>query len=771
MSRALQRLGSLGVRHSHLMVAIWVVVAVGLVILANSVGRPTNNDLTLPGTGSTEATNLLDKRLPDQANGSVPIVIETKEGTLTSGSNKQAVEDTVKSLKQNQYVREAVGPYSQQGANDITKDGKIAYISLALNVSSGDLDDSEAQSVLDDAEPARKARLEVSAGSYLGQELSSPSTELSEIVGVVAALIILLFTFRSVTAAPLPVTTAIVALLAGLAIVGIAGHAFDVPSIAPTLGIMLGLGVGVDYSLFIITRHKRLLEQGVPPEESIPRAMGSSGSAVVFAGSTVVLALLCLYFSGIPLVRALGYCTAIVVATTVLAAITLLPAILGWLGTRILTPRFGLFARKPDAEGRHGFERWAEWIRKRPWIVAISGILVLAVIALPTRDLKLGAPDFGQLPKDTTDRQAYDALAKGFGVGTNGPLLIAVDFGGSPAKSDPSQVTSLEQQEQQVEEEEAVSGPTQKLEQQQQQLAEEIQIAETPAGDPRLTKLQQEISKQGDVQSVSPAQVDKAGNAAVFAVTPKTSPSAYATQDLVNHLRDETIPDGTQGTDLKAYVGGTTAAYIDLADKISSKLVLVILIVVALSCLLLTLAFRTVVVPLTSALLNLLAVVAAYGVLTAVFEKGWGIELIGLEGTMPVVSYVPLMMFAILFGLSMDYQVFLVSRVAELHQGGEPNDQAVTVALGRTGRVVLAAATIMFSVFLSFVINGDPIVKQFGVGLAVAVAIDAFVVLYIVPAIMELLRERNWYMPRWLDRLLPNLNVEGDETLGHETTS
>ena len=755
------------------MIVGWLIVAIGLVVFANTAGRPTNDNLTLPGTGSTEATDLLDDRLPAQANGSVPIVVEANEGTtLTSGSGKQAVEDAIKSLKANQYVRDLVSPYSQQGQNNITEDGKIAYIALALNVSSGDLDDSEANDILDAADPAKKAG-DVSAGGYLGQQLSSPSTRLSEIIGVIAAFVVLLFTFRAVVASVMPLVTAITALLAGLALVGLGGHLFDVPTIAPTLGIMLGLGVGVDYSLFIISRHLRLLDEGVEPEESIPRALGSSGSAVVFAGSTVVLALLCLYFSGIPLVRALGYTTAIVVATTVLTAITMLPALLALLGRRVQALPFRLFARKPDETRELGFARWAKGIDKRPVICAIAGIVLLAVLALPIKDMRLGAPDFGQLPKDTTDRQAYDALTEGFGVGTNGPLLLAVDFGKSPAKADPSEAQQLQGQEEQVQEqeeeqEEAGQQPSAKEQQQEEQLGEEAQIAATPAGDPRLTKLQQTIAKQTDVQSVSPAQVDQSGNAAVFSVTPKTSPSAYATQDLVNHLRDETIPDATKGTSLTTYVGGTTAGYIDLADKISDKLVLVILIVVGLSCLLLMLAFRTLVVPLTSALLNLLAITAAYGILTAVFQKGWGVTLIGLEHSEPVVSYVPLMMFAILFGLSMDYQVFLVSRIAELHQGKEPNDFAVNSALTSAGHVILAAATIMFSVFLCFVINGDPIVKQFGVGLASAVAIDALVVLLIVPALMHLIGERNWYMPRWLDRLLPDLKVEGDESLKTE---
>jgi putative drug exporter of the RND superfamily len=747
VSALLQRLGGFAARRAPWVVAAWVVIAIGLVVLANSVGRPENDDVTLPGTGSQSATDLLDKYLPEQANGSVPIVLQS-DSSLAEGQNKQAVDDTAQSLSQNQYVQSVVSPFSQQGADQITKDGKTAYINLALNVSSGDLDDDEANSVLDAAEPARKAGIEVSAGGYLGQQLSSPSTGLSEIIGVLGALIILLFTFRTFVAAPLPITTAVVALASSLAILGLAGHAIDVPSIAPTLGIMLGLAVGTDYSLFIISRHLRFLEEGVEPDESIARSMGTSGSAVVFAGTTVIIALLCLYFSGIPLVRSLGYTTAIVVAVAMIAAITWLPAILALFGRRILKLPFRLGQRKLDADHPGGWARWAGGIRSHPVVASVAGIVALGLIAIPALDMRLGAEDFGQLPTDTTERQAYDALTEGFGVGTNGPLLIAVKVTGNPLAPPPPQ---------QAQTEEAQGVPP--------------QIATTPAGDPRLVTLQQDISKDNNVQSVSPAVTDKSGNAAVFSVTPKTSPSAYATQDLVNHLRDKTIPDATKGTGLTAYVGGTTASYIDLATKISDKLFLVIGIVVVLSFLLLTLAFRTVLVPLVSALVNLLAVGAAYGILTAVFEKGFALSLIGVDNEMPVVSYVPLMMFAILFGLSMDYQVFLVSRITERHQGGAENSEAVRAGLVNAGRVIAAAAMIMFAVFFSFVINGDPVVKQFGIGLSVSVAIDALVVLLIMPGLLELTGERNWYMPRWLDRALPDLKVEGDPEMQKTTPS
>ena len=419
-------------------------IAIGLVVVANSVGRPEIDNTTLPGTGSQSATDLLNDKLPEQANGSVPIVLQS--GTsLAQGQNMQAVESTAKSLSENQYVQSVVSPFDPQGAAQITKDGKIAYLAVALKVSSGDLDDDEANSVFDAAQPARDAGIKVSAGGYLGQQLSSPSTGLSEIIGVLAALIILLFAFRTFVAAPLPVTTAIVALACGLAIVGLAGHVIDVPSIAPTLGIMLGLAVGTDYSLFIISRHLRFLEEGVEPDESIARSIGTSGSAVVFAGCTVIIALLCLYFSGIPLVRSLGYTTAMVVATAVLAAITFLPAVLGLLGRRILKLPFRLGERKRDADHPGGWFKWAGAIRNHPVVAAVTGIVVLGLLALPALDLRLGAEDFGQLPKDTTERQAYDALTEGFGVGTNGPLLIAVNVSGQPLTAPSAQDAQSEE--------------------------------------------------------------------------------------------------------------------------------------------------------------------------------------------------------------------------------------------------------------------------------------------------------------------------------------
>jgi RND superfamily putative drug exporter len=769
MSALLHRLGGFAARRALWVIGAWVVIAVGLILIANSAGRPESDNVDLPGTGSQNATNLLENKLPQQANGSNPIVLQSST-SLAEGKNAQTVNAVVASLSKNKYVTQVLSPLSPQGAGAITKDGKIAYVSAALKPSSGDITDDQANSVLDAAKkPAAGTGIAVSAGGYLGQQLSSPSTRASEIIAVIAALVIMLIAFRLLVAMPLPVTTAIVALASGLAIVGLAGHLFDVPSIAPTLATMLGLAVGTDYSLFIISRHLRLLDEGAEPNDSIARSISSSGSAVIFAAVMVIIALLCLYFSGIPLVRSLGYTTAIVVATAAVAAITLLPAILGLLGRRIQV--LPLVRKLDDGTKKQskGWDGWSDAIKNHPLISSVAGIAVLVGIAIPALDLYLGAPDYGLLPTDTTERQAYDAITKGFGVGTNGPLLIAVDVYGKPLTSNPQQVSQLQQQQAQIQQEEAVSGPTPQLQSQQQQVSEELQIASTPAGDQRLVNLEQQISKQDNVQSVSPAQTDKGGTAAVFSTTPKTSPSDRKTQDLIDHLRDSTIPDTTNGQGMTAYVGGTTASYIDLAIKIGDKLLLVIAIVVLLSILFLTMAFRTLTIPLVSALINLLAVAASYGVLTAVFEKGFGLSLLGVDHEMPVVSYVPLMMFAILFGLSMDYQVFLVSRIEERHGGGADNSESVRAGLVNAGKPILAAATIMFAVFFSFVINGNPIVKQFGVGLAVSVAIDALVVLLIMPGLLELIGERNWFMPRWLDRILPNLQVEGDPKMKSET--
>jgi RND superfamily putative drug exporter len=785
---ALHRLGGFAARHARWVFGAWIAFAVAIVLIANAAGRPTSNDTTIPGSDSTRATELLERKLPKQANGTVPIVLEAPSGKLTTGSNRSAVQRTVKSLKANRYVRDLISPLSKQGSSELSKDETIGFISLYLTLGSGDLDDEAAESVFAAADPARDAGLDVSAGGYLGSQLSEPSTRLSEVVGIVAAMIVLVFVLGSVAAMSMPITTAVLGVFSGLAVIGVVGTALVVPSIAPTLATMLGLGVGVDYSLFIVTRYRRLLEDGQPVREAVARAVATSGGAVVFAGSTVILSLLCLYFGGIPQVRQLGYSAAIGVAVVIVAALTLLPAGLALLGERVNSLRVRSVPAEEREGARSGWVRWAAAVGRHPVPAALAGVLVLIVLAIPVTQISLGAQDNGQMPTSTTIRQSYDELTKGFGVGSNGPLLVAVDVK-PPAKPDTKKLDQLEAQQQQTEEQQqaAIESTTEELEEegvppdeaqqeatqqvdaqgpsqkQQQQLAQEEDFYSSPESDPRLVKLQNQISKTNDVDDVSPASLNKAGTAAAFSVVPDSAPSAKRTRELVRTLRDEVIPKALKGTQMTAYVGGTTAANIDLADKIGEELPLVILIIVGLSFLLLTLAFRTMVVPALAAAMNLLAVAAAYGVLVAVFQKGWGVELIGLDHAVPIVSFVPLMMFAILFGLSTDYTVFLLTRVAEEYELRGDHRQAIVDGLGRALRVIVAAAVIMILVFSSFVISGDPTVKQFGVGLAVAVAVDAVIVCLVLPALMLLVGRACWWLPGPIERRLPRLGIEGDE--------
>jgi RND superfamily putative drug exporter len=762
-----------------MVIVAWVVAAIALALGGRAAGHLTSDDLTLPGTDSTQATDVLETSLPDQAYGSNPLVIQSSGGKLTDSKNKQAVDATVKQVRNTPHVTKAVNPLGDQGSALLSKDKTIAYIPVTMDVGSSDITKDQAQAVLDAGDPARDAGLDVSLGGYAGQQLSKPNTHQSEAIGLAAAVVILLFAFGTATAMALPIVTAILGLVSALAMISILGLATDVPTVAPTLATMIGLGVGIDYALFIVTRHKLQLRDGMEMRESIARATATAGGAVVFAGVTVVIALCSLLFAGIPLVTKLGYTAAIAVVVAVLAATTLLPALLGALGPRIHSLRVKLGRTHPDDHQPHGWARWARGVARRPWLSLVVATLILVVLALPVRNLELGQSDVGALPESTTARQAYDGLTKGFGPGANGPLLVATQLG-SPAKPDQKNLDTidnkqkqLDAQQQQIEQQALAQGATQQQAEQEakqqtqsqsDKLAQQKKEAENPATDPRLTQLSDAMSKTADVKSVSPPTLDKSGTAAVYTVISKSSPSSDATETLVNTLRSTTIPDATKGTDVTAYVGGQTAGYIDLANRIADKLPMIILIVVGLSFIVLMLAFRSVLVPLKAAVMNLLSVAAAYGVVTAVFQEGWGASLIGLDHSIPIVSFVPLLMFAILFGLSMDYEVFLLTQIHEHYRETGRPTQAVIDGLANTGRVITSAALIMVCVFTSFVLNGDPIVKEFGVGLAVAIAIDATVVrCLLVPAVMTLFGRASWWMPSWLGHLLPRISIEGED--------
>jgi RND superfamily putative drug exporter len=781
LTRPLYFIGRFCCRHHYPVIAAWLLVTVALIVAGQASGNKTNDNLTLPGTGSTKATDLLNDHLPQQANGNNPVAFEVRSGKLTDAQNSQAVSAAVKRLRNTPHVTSAVNPLSKQGAPFLSKDKRVAYSPVILDVGPADLTLEEAEAVRDAGDPAKAAGIEVSVGGYVGQQLSKPDTEISEAIGLTAAVIILLLAFGTVTAMAMPITSAVLGLAAALSIIRLLQSVIEVPSISATLATMIGLGVGIDYALFIVTRHKQQLKAGMEVNESIARATATSGGAVVFAGFTVVIALCSLAFAGIPLVTALGFTAAVAVVVAVLAAATLLPAMLGALGPRINSLRVQLGRTHPDDHEPHGWLRWAEGVSKRPWPSVIVSVLVLVVLALPILDLTLGQSDNGAMPKSSQVRKNYDTIAKGFGVGTNGPLLVAVSAA-KPLQPDQSEVAKVNGEQQQLaaqqqaivqqglaaglSQQQAEAQAQQQTTAQQQKLNQDKKAASSPTSDPSLTKLEDQISKAPDVQSVSPPTVDKKGKAAVFTVISSSAPSSDRTVDLVNNLRDNVIPKALKGSDLTAYVGGQTAGYIDLANRISDKLPSMIAIVVGLSFFVLLLAFRSILVPVKAALMNLLSVAAAYGVVTAVFQKGWGASLIGLDHSIPIVSFVPLLMFAILFGLSMDYEVFLMSQMSEHYRkDGEPS-KAVIDGLANTGRVITSAAMIMVFVFASFVLNGNPVVKEFGVGLAVAIAIDSTLVrCLLVPAVMVLLRGRAWWMPGLLERTVPHISVEDDSFL------
>ncbi len=786
MSAALYAIGRGCVRHRWAVLFVWIGLLVATNLLANHFGKVTSNELTLPGSGSTNATDLLEADIPAYANGTNPVVMQAPQGKLTSSANEKVVDDTVKALKKSPYVTKAVSPVSSQGSSLLSKDEKIGYISLTLGPNSGDLTEDQADNVIDHESPAVDAGFKVANGGYLGSAVSAPDVGVSEVVGVLAAVIILLFTFGTVTAMSLPIITALVALGIGLATIGLLGHGITVPTVGPTLGTMLGLGVGIDYALFIVTRHKGFMEQGFPVEEAAARAVGTAGGAVVFAGSTVIIALVSLAVAQIPLVSALGYSAAVVVLVAILTAITLIPALLAIMGKRIDSLRVPFLKPPPHDHRPHGWARWARFIGRVPIPAGVAAVAILLVLAVPALNLELGQQNNGQMPTSTQVRQAYDLLTKGFGPGVNGPFLVAVDFGSKPAHNDQKQLDQL-QSKQQRQEQQAVQQTTAQLEaqgvppdqaqsqaeqqvssqpqtKQEKQADQQEQFLKSKASDPRLVNLEDDIKKTNGVKEVSGAKVDKSGSAATFSVIATTAPSANATSDLVNQLRGSVIPKADKGSTLTTYVGGQTAGYIDLADRISDKLVLVIAVVIALSVILLLLAFRSIVVPLISAIMNLLSVAASYGVLTFVFQEGHGASLLGVDGgATPIVSYVPLMMFAILFGLSMDYQVFLMSRMSEHYHETGDNHEAVVDGLAVSARVITAAALIMVTVYLCFILNGQPVVKEFGLGLAVAIAIDATLVrCVLVPATMVLIGRANWWFPKWLS-WLPSIGIEGEE--------
>ncbi|MCB1026915.1 MAG: MMPL family transporter, partial [Microthrixaceae bacterium] len=602
------------------MVAVWGLVAV-LVLAANRIGGGgTVDNFEVPGVESQQAVDLLRERFPERSGATAMVVFHVDDGSVADEPAAAGIASTVGELRALDHVLGVTDPLASPMS--ISSDDTTAFASVQFDGSTAELGREALDALVDTAAPAEAAGVQVEFGGELPTVLKERSTGPAEMIGIVAALLILLVTFRSVYSAVLPLGVAVVGLLVGLSLVGLLGAVIDIPSVAPRLGTMIGLGVGIDYALFILSRHRDHLEAGMTIEESIGRTNATAGQAVVVAGGTVVVAILGLQVAGIPFVAALGYSASLVVAVAVLVAITLLPALLAFAGSRVLarSHRTGA-ARTADVvdaggvvgarTGHSGWVRWAHWVAHHPWRSAVLATLALLTLALPVLDMRLGQADAGTDPVSTTHRRAYDLLADGFGPGFNGPLLLTVDLN---AGDDPAVLGAL---------------------------------SDAVGNDP-------------GVRAVSPPAVNGAGDTAIITAIPTSKPQDQATSDLVHRLRNDTIPEATDTSDATVLLGGPTAGFIDQSDKIAGRLPWFIGAVVALSFLLLMMVFRSILVPLKAALLNLLSIGAAYGVVVAVFQWGWGRSLIGLDEAVPIASFVPMMMFAILFGLSMDYEVFIL---------------------------------------------------------------------------------------------------------------
>ncbi|MEI6792298.1 MAG: MMPL family transporter [Actinomycetes bacterium] len=726
MTSALYRIGKFCARHHWIVMAVWLVIVVALASwVKSSGGMIASNSVTLPNTPSQNATDVLTAKLPELLKPNSPIVVHSADkGLLTSPQNSAAIASAVAVAKASPEVESVVSPLppsktSMAAGALLSADKKTALIQVTLTPKFAIPTADEANNIVNRIEkPLTAAGLENAAGGGLGATAVDPNASyLSFGIGIAAALIVLLLTFGSVVTMLLPIITAIFGVVIGTMAITLISHVSSVPSSVGALGGMIGLGVGIDYSLFVLSRHREQLSGGMEISESIGRSVATSGAAVLFAGTTVVIALCSLAIAGIPIVAQLGYLSAIFVITAILSALTLLPAVLGLLGKRYDALRVPGLHKRTSRAIDHDTSAWAKWARgiaRHPWPPLVAAVVILLVIAIPTKDMIFGQIDTAAGSKQSQATHAYDLNSAGFGQGSNGPILVVVKLNGN-------------------------SGDAAAIKQLEQAIAADPDVLAPPA----------------------PPLYSNDKSAAVITVVPKSAPPSDATQALVDRLR-VLAPKELASTGQVAYVGGQTAAFIDIADEIQQKLPVSILIVVALSFLLLLVAFRSVLVPLQAAFMNLLGVAAAYGMLVAVFQWGWGIGLIGLSGSVPIVSFVPLMMFAILFGLSMDYEVFLVTHIQEEYEESGDNETAVIRGLSRSARVITSAALIMVCVFLGFVTDPDPTTKQFGLGLAFAVAIDATIVrCVLVPALMVIVGKRNWWLPNWLAKILPKGSIEG----------
>ncbi|MEU5462456.1 MMPL family transporter [Streptomyces althioticus] len=699
-------------------VLLWLLALVGIAAGAFVAGSAYSNDYKVPGTESGRATELLKEGFPSLGGDSDSVVWHTSSGTVRDSGVEQTMTRTLDRIEELPGVASVSGPYGDGGAGRISADGRTAYATVTFEHSGKDITSGEAGAVVKTAKAAESDGLDVELGGS-AVELSEPSGgHTAEIVGVAVAAVVLFLAFGSLAASLLPIATALVSVGTAYAGIVLLGHVMTVADFAPMLGLLIGLGVGIDYALFIVTRHRRGLKRGLSVTEAATNAVATTGRAVVFAGATVCIALLGMLILRLNFLNGVAVAASLTVVLTVAASVTLLPALLSLIGTRALSrkERRRLAEHGPEPEMPTGFAaRWSAFVERHPKLLGAVAVVVMAVLALPTFSLHLGTSDQGNDPKTSTTRQAYDLIADGFGPGVNGPLTLVTEVGDA-----------------------------------QDRLA--------------LDNLGSTLRTTEDVASVSPVTFNQAGDTAFLTVVPESSPQSKQTSDLVDRLREDVLPRAESGTSLDVHVGGVTAGYDDFASVIVEKLPLFVGVVIGLGCLLLLLAFRSIGIPLKAAAMNVAAVAGAFGVVVMIFQWGWGSDLLGLGRAGPIEPFLPVIMVSVLFGLSMDYQVFLVSRMYEEWLETGDNRRAVRVGLAETSRVINSAAVIMISVFLAFVLSGDRVIAMFGIALAAAVALDAFVLrTLLVPALMHLLGGANWWLPKWLDRILPRISIEPPE--------
>ncbi|MCK9899999.1 MMPL family transporter [Frankia sp. Cpl3] len=705
-------------QHRWLVLFVWVAALVGLTALGRVTGDDYKDTFSLPGTDSQKAIDLLERDFPAQSGDSASIVLHARTGTLNDAALRAQITDLVDELAELPHVTEVIGPFSPQGEGQINQAGTTAFATVALDLPGNELARSDIEHVVDTARSYDRDALQVEATGQVAAVVEQAEQGASELIGIVAAAVILFLAFGSLLAVTLPLITAVVALGVGLSLTVQVSHLTSVAEFSTMLATLIGLGVGIDYALFIVNRHRVGLRAGRSPEDAAINAVNTSGRAVLFAGMTVCIALLGLFALGVTFLYGVAISAALAVAMTMLASVTLLPALLGFYGRKVLSrrERRRIDANGPEPEQPSGFWwRWAKGVERRPAILAVVTAAAIAVIAIPFFSLRLGSSDLGNGSDSKSTKRGYELLADGFGPGFNGPFVLATEI------SAPADLQTFERT---------------------------IEAARDTEG----------------VASVTPLRESPNGRAAIATLYPSSSPQAPETAELLERLRDDVIPRATAGA-APVYVGGGTATFEDFAAVLADKLPLFIGIVVALAFILLVAVFRSLLIPLTASLMNLLAVGAAFGAVVAVFQWGWLSDVFGISPG-PIEAFLPVMLFAILFGLSMDYEVFLVSRMHEEWVARRDNRIAVSLGQAETGRVVSAAGAIMTLVFASFILGDERVIKLFGLGLALAIAIDAFVIrTVLVPALMHLFGRANWWLPRSLDRVIPHLSVESPDDL------